>query len=113
MMIYHRFMCASGHFRLLNLIYWPKYLCYLSFRQTTLCVASHDINSYIDRPEMTGETDCSTFAGIGDVNAGPCPLRGPEFFRRALSLRGRSYWHCYSTLRVTTSSPPSIIGLQS
>src|SRR5467141_2581847 len=51
MMIYHRFMRASGHFYLLNLISWYKYPHYQSLRQTTLRAASHDKNSCIDRPE--------------------------------------------------------------
>src|SRR5712664_1402434 len=47
MMIYHRFMCENGHFHLLKLICCPQYRPYPSFRQTTLCTDSHDINSSI------------------------------------------------------------------
>jgi hypothetical protein len=45
MIIYHRFMCAIGHFYLLDLISCPLYLRHPRFRQTTLCIALHDINS--------------------------------------------------------------------
>jgi hypothetical protein len=45
MMIYHRFLCASGHFNLLKLIFNRKYLRYPGFSQTTLCTALDDINS--------------------------------------------------------------------
>jgi hypothetical protein len=51
MMIYHRFMCAGGHFNLLKLICCPQYQPYPSFRQTTLRTASHDISSCIWDPE--------------------------------------------------------------
>jgi hypothetical protein len=37
MMIYHRFMCGSGHFHLPKLICYPQYVDYLGFPQTTLC----------------------------------------------------------------------------
>jgi hypothetical protein len=45
MMIYHLIMRTSGHFHLLNLRYLPKYLPFMPLLQTTLCSASHDINS--------------------------------------------------------------------
>src|SRR6266404_3518744 len=37
MMIYHRFMCENGHFRLLELISCVQYRHYRRFPQTTLC----------------------------------------------------------------------------
>src|SRR6266566_5643985 len=51
MTIYHRFMCENGHFHLLKLTCFAEYRPYLSFRQTTICTASHDINSCIWGPE--------------------------------------------------------------
>src|SRR5216117_1974428 len=50
MMIYHRFMCENGHFHLLKLICCHQYRPYWSFRQPTICTASHDINSCIWGP---------------------------------------------------------------
>src|SRR6266576_441694 len=45
MMIYHRFMCENGHFHLLKLISRPNIGAIPSIRQTTICTASHEINS--------------------------------------------------------------------
>src|SRR5450631_657861 len=56
MMIYHRFMCGSGHFHLLKLISCLQYLGFPGFSQTTLCTACHDINSCMD----DAGNDCPT-----------------------------------------------------
>src|ERR1700681_1196400 len=47
MMICHQFMGAGRHFWLLRLICCRKYLRNAGFPQTTLCTASHEINSCI------------------------------------------------------------------
>src|SRR5436190_5883375 len=53
MMICHRFMCVNGHFHLLRLICCCLYRRYPSIRQTTICTASHEINSCIWVWKMT------------------------------------------------------------
>src|SRR5260370_30510734 len=84
MIIYHRFMCASGHFNLLKLNCCREYEGYPGFRQTTLCTASDDKNS---------STNCH------EMNARLPSLNGLRAFEAA--ARHLSFTNAASELNVT------------